>query len=295
MYYFAYGSNLSTKRILKRCPSATVVCVASLNKFKLRFNKSGSDGSAKANIERTNSNNDVVHGVVYNIAKAEVAILDACEGEGTHYTRTTCRVVSAEGKRVKCSIYIAIACTEKDTQPYTWYLAHIVTGAKEHKLPENYCAALEAVTARKQVKKVWTPQGANTRNSDYSQYYGKRNGRVHPTTLLPFKSDKKTTIIRRKQKWDFNEPELHYDYSDFDLTRSRVSHDDLPYETFYLNEEQSLLFDSGILDDDELQVEIGEFLGLWQLSRDRDRGTERVDVLHVEGHVAVSYYTHVRF
>ncbi|RLF63714.1 MAG: hypothetical protein DRN30_06230, partial [Thermoplasmata archaeon] len=154
MNYFAYGSNMSLKRIQKRCPSAAVVCVACMRKYSLRFHKPGIDGSAKADAFWTGSNDDVVYGVVYNIAHKDIAALDAAEGAGVHYERKRCKVISTSSRRVKAQIYTAMFVCDKDERPYDWYLAHITTGAQENMLPEDYQHALNAVVSKKQVKKV---------------------------------------------------------------------------------------------------------------------------------------------
>ncbi|WP_372836144.1 SufD family Fe-S cluster assembly protein, partial [Pontibacterium sp.] len=46
MYYFAYGSNMSLKRLQARVPSAMPLCSATLTRYQLRFHKSGKDLSA---------------------------------------------------------------------------------------------------------------------------------------------------------------------------------------------------------------------------------------------------------
>ena len=51
--YFAFGSNMSTRRLGARIPEAVALCVGELRAWTLLCNKTGLDGSAKANIERS--------------------------------------------------------------------------------------------------------------------------------------------------------------------------------------------------------------------------------------------------
>ena len=84
--YFAYGSNMSSRRLTApgRAPSATRVAVGYVPGRRLTFDKfSTRDRSGKCDCEATGDPADRVYGVVYRIAASERAALD--EAEGLHH------------------------------------------------------------------------------------------------------------------------------------------------------------------------------------------------------------------
>ena len=86
---FSYGSNMSLARlhVNDRAPSATIVGIAHIKWFILKFNKIGKSfskgNSGKANIEETGNENDIVWGVIYEITGDEKDQLDIVE-KGYH-------------------------------------------------------------------------------------------------------------------------------------------------------------------------------------------------------------------
>ena len=73
---FSYGSNLLDRRMTQRVPSARPVQTAVLRAYALRWHKAGQDGSAKCDIVASASPDDLVHGVVYELAVADKHFLD---------------------------------------------------------------------------------------------------------------------------------------------------------------------------------------------------------------------------
>ena len=100
LFYFAYGSNMSTPRLLNRVVSARAVAVACLPAHALRFHKRGRDGSAKCDAFYTGQDHDELHGVVYRIAAAEKPCLDECEGLGNGYDVKTVTVRGKNGTKL---------------------------------------------------------------------------------------------------------------------------------------------------------------------------------------------------
>ncbi len=150
MKYFAYGSNMHTERLLARCPSAKCTGIAKIHRYKLSLNKPSSDGSAKANVIYTGSAKDIVWGVTYEISRKEVKLLDKCEGVPVHYTRRKCRLTDYYGNRTRGWIYIAKDIYKSSPAlPYVDYMAHIVKGAKQNRLPIYYVMQLEAIKHKK--------------------------------------------------------------------------------------------------------------------------------------------------
>ena len=142
---FAYGSNMLTARIKARCPSAHTLGVAELPENELRWHKKSRDGSGKCDIVLTDKPGAAVLGVLYEIATNEKADLDKAEGVGFDYDKAEIEVLCC-GVWVKAKTYIATT-TDPTLKPYTWYRALVIAGAKEHGLPADYIARLEAVPA----------------------------------------------------------------------------------------------------------------------------------------------------
>jgi cation transport regulator ChaC len=141
--YFAYGSNMSSKRLLARVPSARFYAKAVLRGHQLRFHKhSHVDNSAKCDAFKTGDPDDVTHGILFQFAADEQANLDRCEGEG--YKITQVEVEIEDGRRVQALTYLAIQIAPS-LRPYPWYKRHVLEGAREHALPAEYIAWIEAV------------------------------------------------------------------------------------------------------------------------------------------------------
>ena len=145
--YFAYGSNMSAARLraADRTPSANLIGAARAAGYRLVFDKVGKDGSGKADCERTGAPADVVHGAVFRIAHSDRPALDSAEGLGYGYDAFEIRVDTDLGI-VSALTYLA---TKKDSRlkPLTWYMHHVVHGARQCGLPDAYVAAIERVTA----------------------------------------------------------------------------------------------------------------------------------------------------
>lgn len=142
---FAYGSNMLTRRIQERVPSARRIATAILAGYELRWHKVNRDGSGKCDIVHVQTPQAKVLGVVYEILRSQKPALDAAEGLGNGYDEAQI-VVQAAGGEMHVQTYFA---TEIDSSsvPYLWYKALVVAGAKEHGLPNAYISTLEAVAA----------------------------------------------------------------------------------------------------------------------------------------------------
>lgn len=145
--YFAYGSNMSPPRLraADRTPSAEWVGTARVAGYRLVFDKVGRDGSGKADCERTGAPTHVVHGVLFRIAHGDRPALDRAEGLGNGYDAIDIGVQTASG-RLRALTYLA---TRKDATlaPFTWYMQHVLNGARQCGLPLAYVADIERVAA----------------------------------------------------------------------------------------------------------------------------------------------------
>lgn len=144
--YFAYGSNMATPRLraANRCPSAQSLGVAELRGYELRWHKKSTDGSGKCDVVSGNDR-DRVFGVLFSIANSEQDALDNAEGRGKGYERKQMAVWQGNAER-QATLYVA-TITDSTLKPYTWYKAWVVAGAKEHGLPADCIAMLEAAPA----------------------------------------------------------------------------------------------------------------------------------------------------
>lgn len=145
MLYFSYGSNMSSLRLRNRTQSASSKGVAKLYGHVLAFHKkSDKDGSGKCDAYETFNNDDIVHGVTYKIDEREISTLDRIEGLGYGYEKKAVTVMMESGEQISAFTYYAMDI-DAALQPFCWYKEHVVCGAVEHGLPQDYTAALKAV------------------------------------------------------------------------------------------------------------------------------------------------------
>ncbi len=142
---FSYGSNMFSRRIVQRVPSARFIHTATLHGYVLRWHKAGQDGSGKCDIVRTSEPGACVHGVVYELAAMEKHRLDAAEGLGHGYDEMQVSLGLASGSTTAWT-YCATAI-DASLLPYTWYKALVVAGAREHGLRGDYIEYLCQVPA----------------------------------------------------------------------------------------------------------------------------------------------------
>ena len=144
--YFAYGSNMLTRRLRKRTPSAVAIGAGFVEGYRLTFDKISSDGSGKCNIEPTTELGDRVYGVLFTIATDEADELDRAEGLGRGYRKSDLRTAGPTGEQYAVA-YIADR-TDPLLQPYDWYKQFVVLGAIEYELPASYVRWLQMTNAK---------------------------------------------------------------------------------------------------------------------------------------------------
>jgi gamma-glutamylcyclotransferase len=140
--YFAYGSNLLFARLHARTPSIRSLGVARLPNHCFSFDKIGGDGSGKCGIEQTNTGHEVI-GVLYQMDKLEKPVLDKIEGVGHGYVDRQISVVTQLGIISAFTYYPTLV--EKSRQPFDWYKALVLEGARENEFPRHYVAMIESI------------------------------------------------------------------------------------------------------------------------------------------------------
>lgn len=132
MKYFAYGTNINLAQMDKRCPYAKVLGKAKLEGFELFFTKRGVP-SIRAKTEK------VVWGILWEIGENCEKSLDSYEGFPELYRKETV-FVAKNSLDIETFTYIA---NENEEGKPGHYLATLLLGAKDNKLPQQYIEDLE--------------------------------------------------------------------------------------------------------------------------------------------------------
>jgi len=139
-HYFAYGSNMLSRRLQGRIASAVVIGPARLDGYAWQCNKLGQDGTAKANLVRQEGAS--VHGVLYRIDEDAWPQLDDFEPD---YRRASVEVVH-DGRLRMADTYISKLLTERPASQS--YMQQIISGATEHHLPPDYIQQIKDACER---------------------------------------------------------------------------------------------------------------------------------------------------
>jgi gamma-glutamylcyclotransferase (GGCT)/AIG2-like uncharacterized protein YtfP len=154
MLYFAYGSNLDPDQMRDRCPAHGVAGLAVLREHRLSFPLfSERWGGGVASVQLAHGRD--VWGVLFELTDGDLAALDGYEGfrapmdHHNVYDREQVWVELTRPddgsipRRVRAWIYLARP--SNPMPPSRRYLDAILKGARHHRLPEDYVAALAAV------------------------------------------------------------------------------------------------------------------------------------------------------
>lgn len=142
--YFAFGSNLSSKRLLQRLPEARPGSIALLHQYRLCFRKNIQGESGKCDIDFSGNAQDIVYGIIYQLSLPEKRILDGYETGGFGYLHKQLKVVTLAQQSIEALSYYA-ADDHGMQAPFHWYKQHVLHGAIEHQFPRDYIAAIEAI------------------------------------------------------------------------------------------------------------------------------------------------------
>jgi hypothetical protein len=140
--YFAYGSNMSTRRLQARVSAARPIGAAVLARHRMGFFKLDGDGSGKCTIDHTAAAGDAVHGMLYELPPPAKEALDVAEGG--YLSRSV--LVNVGGRFLSAFTYVATELhLDPHPMPYTWYKDFVLAGADEHRLPAVYVDSIRAV------------------------------------------------------------------------------------------------------------------------------------------------------
>ena len=132
--YFAYGANMDRAALAVRCPRSTPLGRACLMRHRLTVMREGWLSIARAPVAR-------VHGVLWDLALADVAALDRFEavGEGL-YVKAVQPVLAETGPRRALVYFGANAGPGRARADY---LREVLAAARAWELPREAIAALE--------------------------------------------------------------------------------------------------------------------------------------------------------
>ena len=140
--YFAYGSNLDIRQMRRRCPGSEVVGRARLPDYRLGFTRYATKrkGGVADIVPEPGAE---VWGALYSVDDAGMASLDEFEGVPRAYRRIDVVVLDDEDIERESIAYFANKTGE--FAPGRAYLELIITGCRDHKLPDEYVQALESI------------------------------------------------------------------------------------------------------------------------------------------------------
>jgi gamma-glutamylcyclotransferase (GGCT)/AIG2-like uncharacterized protein YtfP len=158
--YFAYGANMDVAGMAERCPRSKPLGLAKLARHRLAVMREGwltATRDARAN----------VHGVLWDLALADVAALDRFEGLGDRlYVKAFQPVITASGAK-RALVYFGANAGPGRARPE--YIGAVIAAARHWRLPDEGLAALVRLSRE---------AGASLE--------GEANAKVRPRFATPF-------------------------------------------------------------------------------------------------------------
>jgi gamma-glutamylcyclotransferase (GGCT)/AIG2-like uncharacterized protein YtfP len=137
--YFAYGSNMDAAAMAKRCPASRPLGLARLARHRFALLQSG-----YATVVR--DARATVHGVLYDLALADVPSLDRYEDIARGlYRKLTQPVLRQQGGPVQAVVYVGVGALGEE--PRAGYMESVIAAAQAAGLPANYIAFLSQFAA----------------------------------------------------------------------------------------------------------------------------------------------------
>jgi hypothetical protein len=134
--YFAYGSNMDAAAMARRCPRSKPIGLARLERHRLAVMREGF-------LTAVRSPRGAVHGLLWDLALADVPGLDRYEGLPTGLYAKVVQPVVGPGGAKRALVYIGANAGPGAPRPE--YIAGVVAAARAAGLPAEGVAALEAL------------------------------------------------------------------------------------------------------------------------------------------------------
>lgn len=142
--YFAYGSNMLTARLRRRCIFPYKVERAYVDDRIIEFSKRSKDCSGKATLRKQAGHR--TPGVLFRIPITDSKKLDRFEGAGKGKGYSRCDEFPVHLTRnddIVCATTYLATYPEPGIKPYDWYLALVIAGVLEHDLGAQYHSKLQ--------------------------------------------------------------------------------------------------------------------------------------------------------
>lgn len=155
MKFFAYDDKMFSPLLHSILQEATCLGIAKVAGYKLYFHNRGSqDPSGKCNLVRVRDSQESVYGVLYEVVAREKHLLDRAGALGYGNQEITLKVEPLmPGREIDnnpCFAFTYVAHKEnvfQDLVPFSWYKELVLSGAKEHRLPEIYLHYLKQIAS----------------------------------------------------------------------------------------------------------------------------------------------------
>ncbi|HTO89686.1 MAG TPA: gamma-glutamylcyclotransferase family protein [Candidatus Sulfotelmatobacter sp.] len=154
MLYFAFASNLDPERMRRHCPGHHVVGLAALPDHRLGFPRYSPEWGGGISSPQL-AHGESVWGMVYDLDEEDMRALDQLEGfrgPGDQHNVCDREIVTVDltrpddgsiPRRVRPWMYQARPSNA--SPPSRRYLDAILTGARHHRLPDEYVARLAMI------------------------------------------------------------------------------------------------------------------------------------------------------
>jgi gamma-glutamylcyclotransferase (GGCT)/AIG2-like uncharacterized protein YtfP len=134
--YFAYGSNMDVEAMRARCPRSKPLGPARLARHRF-FIMQGGYASVMRDPRRE------VHGVLWDLALADVRTLDAYEDVHSGlYRKVVQPVLRGQGASARALVYVGGSVAP--APPLPGYMESVIAAARQWDFPENYMRELTA-------------------------------------------------------------------------------------------------------------------------------------------------------
>lgn len=154
MKFFAYDDKMFSPLLHSILQEATCLGIAKVVGYKLYFhNRGANDPSGKCNLVRVRDSQESVYGVLYDVVAREKHLLDRAEALGYGNQEITLKVeplMLMGGADNPCFAFTYVAHKEnvfEDLVPFSWYKELVLSGAKEHHLPDVYLHYLQQIAS----------------------------------------------------------------------------------------------------------------------------------------------------